>query len=404
MASRLKLARAGAAVVGASVALMMTAGVPAGADPASGKVDPKGYTHGYHVNVGKKHSDISASLISLELTDGSRLQTYCVEIKTDIDTKHQMVEQPWDKYPSEDSPFHANRDKINWVLHNGYPVVGTDALTQVLTERGVALKNGVDQKEAISATQAAVWHFSDGTKLDKTNPLPTGPQDAKADVVALYDYLTGEANTGLGEQPTPALAVAPADLSGTAGERIGPFTVSTTGDVEKLTTELPEGVKVTDVDGVELAAEQIKNGAQLYLDVPADAEGGKGTFELTASASVDTGRLFVGENYGKKKKTQSLIVATAEKSEIVAGAGANWTEKVVAPPSSTTEQPPTSTETTSATVAPTSSSAAPVPQPKNTAGELADTGASIFAPIVIGLVLVGAGVGALFFLRHRKRA
>jgi LPXTG-motif cell wall-anchored protein len=197
--------------------------------------------------------------------------------------------------------------------------------------------------------------------------------------------------------------VSPSELSGEAGTRIGPFVVNTTGEVEQLTTKLPEGVKVTDKDGVELTAEQITNGAELYLDVPAGAEDGAGTFELTASASIDTGRLFVGENYGKKHKTQSVIVATAEKSDIVASAGGKWV-KATTPPSSETTVPPTSETTTTTTVVPTSSSAAPAPQPKNTSGDLAQTGASIFAPIVIGVVLVAAGIGALFFQRHRRRA
>jgi TQXA domain-containing protein len=402
MASRLKFARAGAAVAGASVALMMTAAIPAGAEAVSGKVDPEGYDNGYHVNVGKGHKDMSTSLIGFELADGTRLQMYCVEIETRIDAKHQMVEQPWDKYPNADSPFHANRDKINWVLHNGYPVVGADKLGQTLTEGGVTLKNGLDKKEAIAATQAAVWHFSDGTNLNKKNPLPKGPEDAKADVTALYDYLTGDANIGVGDQPTPALQVAPAEQSGEAGTRIGPFTVSTTGDIEKLTTNLPEGVKITDVDGVEFTADKIKNGAQLFLDVPADAKEGDGTFELTASASVDTGRLFVGENYDRKK-TQSLIVATAEKSELVASAGGTWSEKTVTPPTTTTGVSPTTSETVPTTET-TTTTPAPAPQPKNDSGELAETGASIFAPIMIGIVLVGAGVGALLFQRHRKRA
>jgi TQXA domain-containing protein len=404
MASRLKLARAGAAVAGASVALMMTAAIPAGAEEATGKVDPDNYVHGYHVNVGGENTDINASLISFKLTDGTQLQMYCVEIDTPIDKKHQMVERPWDKYPNAASPFHENRDKINWVLHHGYPVVGTDALTQVLTEAGVTLKNGIDKKEAISATQAAVWHFSDGVALDEANPLPKGPGSSKADVLALYHYLTGDANVGIGDQPTPALQVAPVELSGAAGTRVGPFTVSTTGDIEKLTTNLPEGVKVTDVDGVEFTADKIKNGAQLYLDVPEGTTPGDGTFELTATAGVDTGRLFVGEKYGKKKKTQSLIVATSEKSEIVASAGGNWTETPTTPPSSTTEAPPSSTTTETTPTTETTTSAAPAPQPKNDSGDLAETGASIFAPILIGVVLVGAGIGALLFQRHRKRA
>jgi TQXA domain-containing protein len=403
MASRLKLARAGAAIAGASVALMMTAAIPAGAETATGKVDPDNYVHGYHVNVGGENTDINASLISFKLTDGTQLQMYCVEIDTPIDKKHQMVERSWDKYPNPESPFHENRDKINWVLHNGFPVVDAEQLTQVLTEAGVSLKNGINKKEAISATQAAVWHYSDGTDLDRSNPLPKGPGDAKADVLALYDYLTGDANVGIGDQPTPALEVAPTELTGTAGGRVGPFTVNTTGDVEKLTTNLPEGVKVTDVDGVEFTAEKIKNGAQLFLDVPAGTAPGEGTFELTATAGVDTGRLFVGDQYSRTKKTQSLIVATSETSEIVASAGGKWTE--AAPPTSTTtEAPPTTSTTETVPTTETTTSETPAPQPKNDTDDLAETGASIFAPIMIGVVLVGAGVGALLFQRHRKRA
>lgn len=401
MASRLKLARAGAAVAGASVALMLSAALPAGADPAKGDVDK--YVNGYHVNVGDgDRANLSTSLIGFKLTDGTKLQMYCVEIDTSIDREHSMVEQPWDKYPNAQSPFHENRDKINWVLHNGYPVVGADELAETLTEQGTELNGGIDDKEAISATQAAVWHFSDNTELNKSNPLPgNDDKGTQADVIALYEYLTGEANVGIGDQPTPALAISPAELSGEAGTRIGPFTVNTTGDIDELKANLPEGVKITDVDGVELTADKIKNNAQLYLDVPKGAEAGEAGFELTAKASVDTGRLFVGEKYSDKNKTQSLIVATAEKSELTAGAKGTWTEATT-PPSSTTEVPPSTTETVPTTE--TTTSEAPAPQPKNTSGDLAETGASVFTPILIGVVLVGAGVGALFFMRHRKRA
>lgn len=400
MASRLKLARAGAAVAGASIALALSAAIPATADPATGKVD--GYTDGYHVNVGDgDYADLDTNLIGFQLADGTKLQMYCVEIDTRIDEKHDMVEKPWDSFPNADSPFHKNRAQINWVLHKGYPVVSVDALTKLLTDQGVKLTDTIDEKEAITATQAAIWHFSDGKNLNETNPFPTakGLADSKADVVALYKYLTGKDNVGIGDQPTPALAVSPTDLAGAAGGRVGPFTVSTTGEIDKLTSKLPAGVKITDANGKELTADQIKDGTQLFLDVPQDTKEGAGTFELTATASIDTGRLFVGKNYSEGNKTQSLIVAKAETSEIVASAGGRWTEFV--PPTTSTT---TTTTSPTTTTPPTTTSTTPAPQPKNTAGGLASTGASIFAPIVIGVVLVGAGIGALFFQRHRKRA
>lgn len=392
MASRMKLARAGSAVVGASVALMLAAGIPAGAEPVAGNVTGDAAL-GYEVNLGDNHRNLTAKLFEFTLEDGTKLQMYCVEINTDV-TKNKMVEQPWAEYPSNSSPFNENSDKINWVLHNGYPVKSADVLTEVLTAKGVTLNDGINNEEAITATQAAVWHFSDGVDIDVDDALTGGNTAAEADVVAMYQWLTGADNIGIGDQPTPALQVSPAELEGEAGTRIGPFTVDTNGEIEGIASDLPEGVKITDVDGVELDASTIKNGSQVYLDVPADAAEGEGNFELTATASVDTGRLFVGENY-EEHPTQSLIVATAESSEIVARGAAKWTAgtPTTTPPTETTTPPVT--ETTSDT---------PVPQPKANEDDLAQTGASVFAPILIGVVLVGAGIGAIFFQRHRRRA
>lgn len=386
----------GAAVVGAAALLLATA-APATAEPVTGKVDRDADVIGYQVNVGDGWlGTIPTDLLGFELADGTKLGMYCVEIHTDIDEEHDMVERPWDDYPDADSPFHENRAKINWVLHHGYPAQTLAALTA----RFPAAHDGIDTLEAIAATQAAVWHFSDGVDLNRDDPLSgdgSDEQDAE-DALALYDYLTGDENTGIGEQPTPTLAVSPAELSGEAGERIGPFTVTTSGTVEELTADLPDGVKVTDADGTELTAATIADGTELYLDVPAGAADGDGSFELTASAAVDTGRLFVGRNYDEHP-TQSLIVAKAEKTSLTAGAGAGWTAAPTTPPTSTTT---TTTTTTAAPTTTTTTGAAPAAQAKN--DDLAETGASVFAPILIGLVLVGAGIGAMFVVRRRRRA
>ncbi|MCT2582412.1 thioester domain-containing protein [Actinophytocola gossypii] len=409
MASRFRAVRTAVAVLGAAVTVTMTAAIPATAEPATGL--PTGEVTGYHVNVGKgKLRDILAKVFKVELSDGSTVDAYCVQVRRGSDPEHELVEQPWDAFPDADSPFHANRDKINWILHNSFPAVGRKALQRTLRDEGVKLHNGgLNREEAISGTQAAIWHFSDGVDLNRKNPLPVVGKGFDKDVLALYDYLTGDANEGLGDQPTPALEVTPTELSGEAGERIGPFTVTTTGNVTKLKADLPEGVTITDADGEELTAKQIENGTDLYLDVPADAEQGAVTIELTARAGIDTGRLFVGENYGKGDKTQSLITAKSTRTKITVTIGADW---AAAPPTTTvpptsdtsTTAPPTSTapETTTEPTS-TSSEAAPVPQPRNTSG-LATTGASILMPVVIGLVLVGAGIGALLVLRRRRGA
>lgn len=389
-----RFARVGAALTGAA-AIVMAAANPAAADPATGTVTPDKNVIGYQVNVGGDWlGTIPTSLLGFTLSDGTVLGMYCVEIQVEIDDEHPMAERPWEDYPNPDSPFNKNRAKINWVLHHGFPTQSLDALAAVLPSPP---NDGIDQLEAIAATQAAVWHFSDDVDLNRDDPLSGDGSDEEdaEDALALYDYLVGPANAGVNEAPIPTLEIDPAKQDGQSGTRIGPFTVKTSATVEKLVEDLPDGVKITDANGNELAADKIKDGTELFFDVPAGTADDDGRFELTASAIVETGRLFVGENYDKKP-TQSLIVAKSEKTKLTADATAKWT---AAPVTTTTE---TTTETTANTTAPTSTSttAAPVPQASN--DDLAETGASILAPIVIGLVLVGGGIGALLFMRRRR--
>ena len=51
---------------------------------------------------------------------------------------------------------------------------------------------------------------------------------------------------------------------------------------------------------------------------------------------------------------------------------------------------------------PTTTTTTAAPAPGGGSDDLASTGASILWPLVGGLVLVGAGAGALFFVRRKK--
>jgi TQXA domain-containing protein len=382
MASMLRFVRACAGITGTAAALLVATAVPAGAEPASGLVNRDADVQGFAVDVGEDvFADLGTSLIGFKLEDGSTLGMYCVEIGTEIDEEHPLVEQPWDAFPVEDSPFNDNQGKINWVLHNGFPEQDTKALAEMLADDGTLPNGGIDEREAVTATQAAVWHFSDGVDLDRENPLPGDDSDesAAADVLALYDLLTGAANEGIGEQPAAALEVDPASLEGTAGEMIGPFKVTTTGTIDKINADLPEDVRLTDGTGREVAADLVENGSELFLDVDANAPAGSASFELAATASVETGRLFVGENYDEEP-TQALIVAKSVDTQLTATAEAEW---AAAPPESSTE-------------------AAPVAQAKN--DDLATTGASVFAPILFGAALIAAGIFAVLFVRYRRHS
>ncbi|WP_166659010.1 thioester domain-containing protein [Labedaea rhizosphaerae] len=363
----------GAAVLTGSVALLVAA-LPAYADtPAHGTYQPGG-EDGYSVKMQGENEALQTSLIKLKLDDGTVLQTYCVQIDVNLDRQHGMTEKPWDSYPDKNLPFNQNRAKINWVLHNSYPAAHNGDLAAIAGDTAIQFHDGLDAREAITATQAAIWHFSDGKDMVAPNQ---GDADDQADIVALYQYLTGPKNVGIEENENPSLALTPDSIKGKSGDKLGPFTIKTNGTIKELTSELPEGVKITDADGKAIASGTLKNGSKVYLSVPADAAAGSATLTVKANAHFDTGRLFVGDNYAEKP-SQTLIVATGTDTELEASANASWT---VAPKTTTTTPP--------------------APQGSN-GGGLANTGASIFVPVLVGVVLVGAGVGALLFQRRRR--
>ncbi len=398
MSSRRTLARIGALVAGSATALSLGS-VPASADGAKADIVRGGGESGYNVNIGSESQQ--TTLFKLNIEGGNTLRAYCVEISVNVDPNRSLFESPWDEFPNPDSPFHANRDRINWVLHHGYPVKELGALEQTLADRGVELHNGLDKKEAIAGTQAAVWHFSDGEDIDRKDPSGGGA-DADADVLALYEYLTGESNVGIAE-PAPALNVSPETATGEAGERLGPFTVATTGEITEIVSELPEGVKLTDADGKELTAADITDGTKIYVDVPEEAEEGAGAFSLNATAHLATGRLFVSEGY-QKKPAQSLIVASSEDTNLSAKASVEWTAASQPTQPDETTEVTTPSETTTQPAAPTTETTQPTVIPQANTGDLADTGASPMVPLLIGLGLVGTGTGAILLQRRRKNA
>ncbi len=384
MQVRSAFVRGGIAVLAAAAAVMVSAPSALADDGAArGRVVEDAGTVGYRINL-DGGGDYIAKLFGFKLSDGKSLKLYCVQITVGMRTDVDMVETPWNKYPAADSPFNKNSDKINWVLHHGYPGLTLDEVGAALTKQGVKVHDGISEREAIAATQAAVWHFSDGVNLNLQKPLAeANPAEANADVAALYSYLIGDQNKGIGAQPKPTLNISPAKADGKAGTKVGPFSVATSGDVTSLTTELPDGVKVTDADGKELKTADVKDGSKLFVDVPAGAKPGDGSFSLKVTGELDTGRLFVAENYARKP-AQSLIVADSEKTQVAAKAGASWTEAGAVP----------------STPAP---STTPGGAPSG-GGELANTGVDAAVPFGIGGLLLGGGALLLLVNRRRSRA
>jgi TQXA domain-containing protein/LPXTG-motif cell wall-anchored protein len=340
------------------------------------------------------------SVIKLRIEDDekrSNVLTYCVELPTPLEDGDTLKEAPWGTHPNPKSKFPQNAGKVLWILQNSYP-------GKPMSDVKKAFGDQFDKEETIAATQAAIWHFSDEAQLD--------PDKNSDDVMKLYERLIKDAVTNeIKEQPKPTLEIDPASKSGKSGEKIGPFKVTTTASEVKLTGNLPQGVTITDAKGNPLAVQQ--KGAEklavqsagekvteFFVNVPANAPTGSATFQLSAEAELAIGRLFVAHNKKHEDKAQSLVVAQPQKAKVEKEAKADWT--LVVKPSEPSTPPSSSTpSSTPSSPAPTTTTAVP-PAAGGGDDDLAQTGASILWPLLGGLVLVGAGVGALFVVRRKK--
>ncbi|WP_083753882.1 thioester domain-containing protein [Actinosynnema sp. ALI-1.44] len=381
--------RIGAALAGVTVTALLASVTPAAATGSvTGRIDTGADTKGPLVMM--DDMEVVTKLIGLKLDGdkGDRLKTYCVDIAQAIDEQGPgYVEADWNKHPKRDSFFHKNSAKINWVLNNGFPQIKVGDLA---TKVGGQFTDGLSEAEAIAGTQAAVWHFSDNRKLkdvlDPKDPKKHAKADKK-DVFAVYDYLVKNVGNGLPTEPKPVLKLEPNKLSGKPGALVGPFVVTTSASGVTIAAKLPEGVIFSDKDGKELPKADVAAKIQqldkyeFYLKVPASLATGKVEFTVSGDTEFSLGRLFISKD--EKKKSQSLILAKSEKVRLSAPGAAEWGG-------------------TAPTTAPTTDT--PAPQAKNDDNELANTGASILTPLIIGVVLVGGGVGALIFQRRRRRA
>jgi len=363
MSSRFRAARHGVLLLAAATALLVAA--PPALAASSGEY--VGGVEGANVRIEGQANEVPTSLLRLKLdNDGTQLLTYCVELDVDARLGARMIESEWAAYPDGAEVFTAQPDKVLWILHHSYP-------NTALSELDAVLGTTLTEKEAIAGTQAAIWAFSNAAKLSPD----------QGNITKLYEYLTGEVNTGVGEQPPVSLSLTPEAVRDVpAGAKAGPFTVNTTGTLEGLTVEGPDGVEIVGGGSdqeIQPLDKDIFSVTEFWLSPPAGGAAGEGTVRATAQATVEAGRLFVGET-NDKNPTQTLITAASTQTEVTAQATVNWVAQAVP-----------------AMPAP----AAPAPQAR---AALADTGASVPQLVGLGVLLIGAGTWALLLRRRPNRS
>ena len=196
----------------------------------------------------------------------------------------------------------SNLGKVAWVLNNSFPQK-TLAQLNAIDLDGDGTANDADEElesnaTAAGATQASIWHFTNGF-------VPTGGFSAPQQ--ALYNYLTTHAVDLV--QPVPALDVKPeTGVSGIAGSDVGPFTVEIVDGVATLSLD-PAAAGFGIVDGAGNPVSTVGDGSgadskDVFVRTPVGA--GSGSVNLAAVSNEVTllaGRVF------KQTGKQTLILA-----------------------------------------------------------------------------------------------
>ena len=306
-------------------------------------------------------------LFSITIDGEVESKAYCIDILTDIDGSPTYDETPW-----AESGI-SNLAAVEAILRHYYPNGnGPEDFTLV----------GSNEDKA-KATQAAIWHFTDGFELS------TGAGDNPPDVIANYETILAAVADGLDGfgEPTVTLAItSPGSTEGAVGEAVGPYVVDTTADAVTVITS--EGVTLVDSEGAPYTG-AIVDGTELWLS---SDTAGPGSITATASATATAGRVFLAEGH------QSLILAAPvtvnETAEAVVSFGHPPTPTTSPPtttPPTTTPETTTTTPETTTTSEVTPPTTAPITP--SSGGGLPVTGTQSLILATVALLLVALGVG-----------
>ncbi len=300
-------------------------------------------------------------------------EAYCIDLHHGADIDGTYNEALWNKANGG-----SDLPKIQWILTHSVP---NAAIGDLLAAAGIT--STVESADLLGyvATQAAIWHFSDGFDLGQQADGEGAPTAEQYPVIkAVYDYLVGHAADE--QEPGPSLSVSPQQATGAAGELVGPFTVSTT--VDKLTVKGLNGAKVTDQQGKAIST--LADGGKFWLsqDTPGTAEA-----RLSGKSVVPTGRVFVSRT--GPSKHQKMILAGAAHRSVHTKVSAEFTGGSGSPspsPSESTEVPPTT--------------AAPSVTPAGQGGGLPVTGSALLPIIGLAVLLLAGGTALLVMARRRR--
>ena len=377
--ARRAASRRGVAAVVASLALAAglvgTFAAPSSADeggsgeyqgPSEFHVAVKGHTPD-----GKAWSP-EAGLLNLQVEGSSSVDlSYCVDLIDSLREGKTLPEAPWDESAI------ANRDAVERILNSYFPIgVGPE---------GYEIE-GTDSEKA-AATQAAIWHFTNGFELESSSGHPA--------VVANYQTILKAVADGvlpaLGGPVTLSID-GDTDVDAIPGQLIGPFTIHTSAASVDLTPST--GVTLHNEDGSPFEG-PASDGDEVWLKA---SEAGDASL-YAYGAGVESGvRLFAEDD------VQDLAFLAVTPKEVMAEVEVEVHTPPTTSSSSTTST--TSTSTTTSSIVPQTSigsttTLAVVPQ-QSTGGGLPNTGAETLGLVALALVLLAAGIGFGVISRRSK--
>ena len=295
---------------------------------------------GYNLkHSGTSYRNVPTMLFSVHTSSSKEgnIKAYCIELEVNIQFESDLKVGGWKEFPGTNK-FKDNPDvqaKVAWIAQRSYPQTN---LAEVTKASGV---QGLTEKDAITATQAAIWHFTNDFEYQGLD----GTDQATADRVgALYKYLTGEKNVGLKETAKPTVEIKGENGTFKAGDPVGPIRFESNQATVKLTSELK--YELVDKDGKAVDKNAVPTGTDLFLKVPADAPAGEQEFKVSATGSVYAGKLLIS----KGNRSQTIIIGSNKEVTVEASAVLKWN----AVPKATTPAP---------TPTPTPSNSTPAPKP-----------------------------------------
>ena len=313
--------------------------------------------------------------ITLRYSDGSVRTAYC------IDFNHEANKAGSEYDPGEWNESNVkNLPDIQWILSNSYPNV--DAATVLKTAGADVSGLSTDEQNfvAYAGTQTAIWNYSDGVQITG-NSSKQGLSDAEyAAFDKLRTYLIDKA-TNAPEPTSPTLSVSPSSASGYAGEAVGPFTVTTTGTVDKITLAPSDGTTAVDSDGKPIT--DVRNGTKFYLKSSSE---GQATVTASGTGQIPTGQVYLAK--GGPQSYQKLILADTATKPLSAQVSTTLTASPSPSPA------PSSLSPTPVAASPTTTSSA--------GGSLPVTGTSLTLIVGAAVVLLGGGAALIVMARRRR--